>query len=42
MRRFADEVKGNSKINEAWCYFNNDAAVAAIPNAQNLTRFANE
>ncbi|PWK77220.1 uncharacterized protein YecE (DUF72 family) [Mucilaginibacter oryzae] len=40
LQQFADEVQENPKIKEAWCYFNNDAAVAAIPDALNLSRFA--
>ncbi|QQL50418.1 DUF72 domain-containing protein [Mucilaginibacter ginkgonis] len=35
-------VKQNLKIKSAWFYFNNDAAVAAIPNAQKMMELAVE
>jgi uncharacterized protein YecE (DUF72 family) len=35
---FVERVKSNASIKEVWCYFNNDAAVAAIPNAKTLKR----
>jgi uncharacterized protein YecE (DUF72 family) len=38
--RFEELIKTNHKVKEAWCYFNNDAAVAAIPNAKTLINFA--
>lgn len=36
LQQFADELKAKDGVKEVWCYFNNDAAVAAIPNAQRL------
>jgi uncharacterized protein YecE (DUF72 family) len=41
LRTFADRMNGASLAKEIWCYFNNDAAVAAIPNAQTLLQFSN-
>lgn len=38
---FTEKIASNENIREAWCYFNNDAAVAAIPNAHTLIRLAN-
>jgi uncharacterized protein YecE (DUF72 family) len=40
LQAFAGEVQANPKVRDAWCYFNNDAAVAAIPDAQTLERLA--
>lgn len=36
LRQFAEQVEQAPGGREAWCYFNNDAAVAAIPNAHTL------
>ena len=41
LQAFVQEVQANDGIREAWCYFNNDAAVAAIPDAHTLIRLAN-
>jgi uncharacterized protein YecE (DUF72 family) len=38
LKQFVDKLTMKSDIKKAWCYFNNDAAVAAIPNAQTLFR----
>ncbi|QEC74737.1 DUF72 domain-containing protein [Mucilaginibacter ginsenosidivorax] len=38
LKKFLVEAR-SADIKEAWCYFNNDAAVAAIPDAQTLIRF---
>lgn len=40
LKDFADKVNGEVHIRESWCYFNNDAAVAAIPDAKTLIRLA--
>jgi len=40
LRKFADEINSKPEVREAWCYFNNDAAVAAIPNAKSLLQFS--
>lgn len=34
--KFAAELKAAPGVREAWCYFNNDAAVEAIPDARTL------
>lgn len=34
LQRVLNSVRGQDGIEQAWFYFNNDAAVAAIPNAQ--------
>ena len=34
MQLVIDKVRGKPNIKQAWFYFNNDAAVAAIPNAE--------
>lgn len=39
LSQFADYIKTQPEVREAWCYFNNDAAVAAIPNAKTLIQF---
>jgi uncharacterized protein YecE (DUF72 family) len=39
---FSREVTGVAGVNSLWCYFNNDAAVAAIPNARSLTALADQ
>jgi uncharacterized protein YecE (DUF72 family) len=36
----AEKISAAPGVREAWCYFNNDAAVAAIPDAQTLMRLA--
>ncbi|MCC8424725.1 DUF72 domain-containing protein [Mucilaginibacter sp. UR6-11] len=38
---FAGRLKAIPGVQQAWCYFNNDAAVAAIPNARTLLQLAN-
>jgi uncharacterized protein YecE (DUF72 family) len=35
-------VKKEKNVDNAWFYFNNDAAVAAIPNAQTMVRLASQ
>jgi uncharacterized protein YecE (DUF72 family) len=40
LNNFADQVKARADLRQAWCYFNNDAAVAAIPNAKTLIKFS--
>lgn len=40
LKQFAGRLNANETIKEAWCYFNNDAAVAAIPDALELVRQA--
>ncbi len=40
LQKFADEINSKSEVREVWCYFNNDAAVAAIPNAKSLLQFS--
>jgi len=41
LRAFTEKIAASEDIQEAWCYFNNDGAVAAIPNARSLIQFAN-
>lgn len=41
LSKFAGQVNTDARIRESWCYFNNDAAVAAIPDARALMRFSN-
>ncbi|SDE95784.1 Uncharacterized conserved protein YecE, DUF72 family [Mucilaginibacter pineti] len=36
----ADKIRVEPGVKEVWCYFNNDAAVAAIPNAHTLIDLA--
>lgn len=36
LKDFAARIERQLQLNEMWCYFNNDAAVAAIPNAKTL------
>jgi uncharacterized protein YecE (DUF72 family) len=38
---FVEKIKITPGVREVWCYFNNDAAVAAIPNAQTLIQLTN-
>jgi len=38
LNNVALQLKGDTNVQSAWLYFNNDAAVAAIPNAQTLIR----
>ncbi|UOE47915.1 DUF72 domain-containing protein [Mucilaginibacter sp. SMC90] len=38
LEQFVREVVVHPKVREAWCYFNNDAEVAAIPDAKTLMR----
>jgi uncharacterized protein YecE (DUF72 family) len=38
---FATRIKKIPGVLEVWCYFNNDAAVAAIPNAHTLLQWSN-
>lgn len=40
LRSFVHLLQSNKEVDQVWCYFNNDAAVAAIPNAQTLRRMA--
>jgi uncharacterized protein YecE (DUF72 family) len=40
LQNFVTEVGKQPQLRKAWCYFNNDAAVAAIPNAKQLELFA--
>jgi uncharacterized protein YecE (DUF72 family) len=40
--KFVKRIQTSKEANEVWCYFNNDAAVAAIPNAKTLLRIASE
>jgi len=42
LRRVAAIIAQNTLVKSAWCYFNNDAAVAAIPNAQTLHKIVHE
>jgi len=35
---FAGRIKAAASVEQVWCYFNNDAAVAAIPDARTLIR----
>lgn len=37
---FVNQLNAKQEVQQAWCYFNNDAAVAAIPNAQTLIHLA--
>jgi uncharacterized protein YecE (DUF72 family) len=34
----AEKIKAETGVDEVWCYFNNDAAVAAVPNATTLLK----
>ena len=34
----AGKIKAEPGVEQVWCYFNNDAAVAAIPNATTLMK----
>jgi uncharacterized protein YecE (DUF72 family) len=36
LKNFIAQVDGRPGLRQAWCYFNNDSAVAAIPNAETL------
>lgn len=36
LNSIANKIKADPSVKEVWCYFNNDAAVAAIPNAKTL------
>ena len=36
LNNFVHQVKQQDQLQEAWCFFNNDSAVAAIPNAKSL------
>jgi len=36
LEEFAAQLKVKPEVQQVWCYFNNDAAMAAIPNAQTL------
>lgn len=40
LETFVARLKASPGIEQAWCYFNNDAAVAAIPDARALIRLA--
>jgi uncharacterized protein YecE (DUF72 family) len=40
LKQFMDRIKGASSVKQIWCYFNNDAAVAAIPNARALLKLS--
>ena len=40
LQQFVDSIKTTPHVRQVWCYFNNDAAVAAIPNAQTLAHIA--
>jgi len=40
LKQFVDRIKATPAVRQVWCYFNNDAAVAAIPNAQTLWHIA--
>jgi uncharacterized protein YecE (DUF72 family) len=40
LKQFADQLKVNDSVKEAWCFFNNDVAVAAIPDARALLRLS--
>ena len=40
LQQFADRIKGNNKIKEAWLYFNNDIETHAIYNARDLMNIA--
>lgn len=42
LNAFTGKIKADPAIQQAWCYFNNDAAVAAIPNARTLIQLANK
>lgn len=41
LKNVANRMQDAAGLKQAWCYFNNDAAVAAIPNAQTLEKIAN-
>lgn len=41
LEQVINQVKAHNKAIESWFYFNNDAAVAAIPNAQTMIKLAN-
>jgi uncharacterized protein YecE (DUF72 family) len=34
LRKIVNQVKGHQQVRAVWFYFNNDSAVAAIPNAR--------
>jgi len=36
LQGFADQLYAAKNVEQCWCYFNNDAAVAAIPDAKTL------
>jgi len=40
LQAFTEKLLKDENIRDTWCYFNNDAAVAAIPNARTLRQFA--
>jgi uncharacterized protein YecE (DUF72 family) len=40
LKQFVEKVENTAGVREIWCYFNNDAVVAAIPDAQALARMA--
>ncbi|MDO3643218.1 DUF72 domain-containing protein [Mucilaginibacter sp. L3T2-6] len=40
LRNVASQLKQDRNLQSAWLYFNNDAAMAAIPNAKTLIRLA--
>lgn len=41
LQQVINQVKAHDEATESWFYFNNDAAVAAIPNAQTMIKLAN-
>jgi uncharacterized protein YecE (DUF72 family) len=34
----AEKIRAEPGVEQVWCYFNNDATVAAIPNAKTLVK----
>lgn len=38
LKAVAEKIGAEPDVREAWCYFNNDASVAAIPNAHTLIK----
>lgn len=40
LRLFVDKIEAEPTPADIWCYFNNDAAVAAIPNADTLSQIS--
>jgi uncharacterized protein YecE (DUF72 family) len=42
LKKFAEQINARADLQKAWCYFNNDAAVAAIPNAHSLIKFSQQ